>query len=266
MDDSTLSRGRNAISGPADIFRVDGKVAIITGASAGLGARFAEVLNVAGASTVLVARRYDRISALADRLGRSVAFEADLSDPGVAAGIVDAAVSAFGRVDIVVNNAGITNIAPAVDETIQDFQRLVTVNLVSAFALSQSAARVMVASGGGSIVNVASIVGLFGIGQMPQAAYASSKGGLVNLTRELGAQWARQGIRVNALAPGFFESEMTEGLFASERGLDWVSKRTPMGRAGAAGELDGALLFLCSEASSYVTGHILAVDGGWTAI
>jgi hypothetical protein len=125
----------------------------------------------------------------------------------------------------------------------------------------------MIDSGGGCIINVSSIVGLVGIGQMPQAGYAASKGALTNLTRELAAQWARKGVRVNALAPGFFESEMTEGLFSSERGVAWVAGRTPMGRGGVTGELDGALLFLCSEAaSSYVTGHVLAVDGGWTAI
>jgi NAD(P)-dependent dehydrogenase (short-subunit alcohol dehydrogenase family) len=122
------------------------------------------------------------------------------------------------------------------------------------------------ASAGGAIVNVASILGLVGVGQIPQAGYAASKGGIVNLTRELSAQWARQGVRVNALAPGWFESEMTRDMFSEESGHSWVARRTPMARHGREGELDGALLFLASDASSYVTGHVLAVDGGWTSI
>jgi NAD(P)-dependent dehydrogenase (short-subunit alcohol dehydrogenase family) len=251
----------------AGLFRLDGKVALVTGASSGLGVRFAEVLTAAGARTVLVARRADRIAALAQRLGDSVPLPADLSDPVGAEGVIEGALAAFGRLDILVNNAGVSNVAPAIEESLHDFERVVTLNLVSAFALARGAARVMVEAGGGCIVNIASIVGLVGIGQMPQAAYAASKGGLTNLTRELAAQWARNGVRVNALAPGFFESVMTRELFATERGRDWVSRRTPMGRPGAAHELDGALLFLCSDAaSSYVTGQVLAVDGGWTAI
>ena len=119
---------------------------------------------------------------------------------------------------------------------------------------------------GGVIVNVASVLGLVGAGQIPQAGYAASKGGVVNLTRELASQWAKKGIRVTALAPGWFESEMNEDMLSSEKGQQWVARRAPLGRHGREGELDGALLFLASDASSYVTGHILAVDGGWTAI
>jgi NAD(P)-dependent dehydrogenase (short-subunit alcohol dehydrogenase family) len=255
--------------GASTLFRLDGKVALVTGASSGLGARFAEVLAEAGARTVLVARRAERLSALAERLGgEPVVIAADLSDPADAERVVQEAVAATGGLDILVNNAGISNVAPAVDESLDDFERVVSLNLVSAFAVARSAAKVMIDGGeGGCIVNVASIMGIVGIGQMPQAAYAASKGGLTNLTRELAAQWARKGVRVNALAPGFFVSEMTEELFASDRGREWVAQRTPMGRPGGRTELDGALLFLCSEgASGYVTGHILAVDGGWTAV
>jgi NAD(P)-dependent dehydrogenase (short-subunit alcohol dehydrogenase family) len=159
---------------------------------------------------------------------------------------------------------------PAIDEPLDRFKAVVEVNLIAPFALAQRAARAMLDGDdedkGGTIVNVASILGLRGVGQIPQAGYAASKGGIVNLTRELGAQWARKGIRVNALAPGWFESEMTSDMFSEESGHKWVARRAPMGRHGKEGELDGALLFLASEASSYVTGQILAVDGGWTSV
>jgi NAD(P)-dependent dehydrogenase (short-subunit alcohol dehydrogenase family) len=143
-----------------------------------------------------------------------------------------------------------------------------TVNLVAPFELAREAARTMVASGnGGVIVNVASLWGMVGVGQIPEAGYAASKGGLINLTRELAAQWARKGVRVNALAPGWFRSEMTEGrMFGDDRAEKWMNTRTPMGRGGDEHELDGALLFLASAASTFVTGTVLCVDGGWTAI
>jgi NAD(P)-dependent dehydrogenase (short-subunit alcohol dehydrogenase family) len=156
---------------------------------------------------------------------------------------------------------------PAIDEPLDTFKDVIAVNLIAPFALAQRAAKAMLdGERGGAIVNVASILGLRGIGQIPQAGYAASKGGIVNLTRELSAQWSRKGIRVNALAPGWFESEMTSDMFAEESGHKWVARRAPMGRHGREDELDGALLFLASDASSYVTGHVLAVDGGWTSV
>jgi NAD(P)-dependent dehydrogenase (short-subunit alcohol dehydrogenase family) len=140
------------------------------------------------------------------------------------------------------------------------------VNLTGAFLCAQGCGRAMLAAGSGSIVNVASVLGLVGVGQIPQASYAASKGGLVSLTRELAAQWARRGVRVNALAPAWFASEMTDDMFRDERSMRWVHGRTPMGRPGEPRELIGPLLFLASDASSYVTGQVLAVDGGWTTV
>jgi NAD(P)-dependent dehydrogenase (short-subunit alcohol dehydrogenase family) len=253
---------------PLAPFRIDGKVAIVTGASSGLGARFARVLGAAGAKVALVARRRERLEALARELEDAVAVPADLSELDAVGSVVERTLERYGRVDVLVNNAGMVDVHPAEKEPLEEFRKVIDVNLVAPFALSQHAARAMLEGGeGGAIVNVASVLGLVGVGQIPQAGYAASKGGLVNLTRELSAQWSRKGIRVNAIAPGWFESEMTAGMFSEEgKGTQWVARRAPLGRHGREGELDGALLFLASDASSYVTGQILAVDGGWTSI
>ena len=252
---------------PLAPFRLDGRVAVVTGASSGLGERFARVLSAAGASVVVAARRLDRLEALADDLGDALAVRVDLTEPDGPALLVDATLDRYGHVDVLVNNAGTNEVVSALDQPPARFRGILDVNLVAPFALAQLAAHDMIESGrGGSIVNLASIWGMVGVGQIPDAAYAASKGGLANLTRELAAQWARKGVRVNALAPGWFPSEMTSpSLFGDEQSERWMRSRTPMGRGGEAHELDGALLFLASDASTYVTGHILTVDGGWTA-
>ena len=248
-------------------FRVDGKVAIVTGASSGIGERFARVLSGAGARVILVARRVERLERLAQELDGAVALACDLGRDEDQVLPVARAVEMSGRIDIMVNNAGMESSAPAVDEPVDRFRQVLEVNLVAPFVLARGAAADMLARGeGGSIINIASILGLVGVGRIPQAAYTASKGGLVNLTRELAAQWATKGIRVNAIAPGFFPSELTTGLMGDERGRRWVGRNTPMGRFGRPSEMDGALLFLASDASTYVTGAILSVDGGWTAV
>ncbi|MDQ1459100.1 MAG: hypothetical protein QOI08_584 [Actinomycetota bacterium] len=255
------------VDDPVQMFRLDGRVAIVTGASSGLGDRFARVLSAAGARVVVAARRAERLEALASELDGALAVACDLTEPGAPEGLVAATLEHYQRVDIVVNNAGVSDPRPALEESTEHFRSVVELNLVAPFELARAAAQAMVEHDGGSIVNVASISGLVGTGQIPEAGYAASKGGLVNLTRELAAQWARRGVRVNALAPGWFRSEMTDGaMFGNERAEKWMQSRTPMGRGGEPHELDGALLFLAGDASSFVTGSVLSVDGGWTAI
>lgn len=250
-----------------DLFRLDGRTAIVTGASSGLGERFTRVLHAAGATVVAAARRLDRLEALATECGvRVVPVACDVTVEADLERLVATALRVGGgRLDVLVNNAGIGGPVPAEQEPFDEFRQVVDVNLNALFRLSQLAFEPLAANGGGSIVNVASMLGLVASAPIKQASYCASKGAVVNLTRELGCQWARKGVRVNAIAPGWFPSEMTTDMFGDDGSMAFVARNCPLGRTGAEHELDGALLFLASDASSYVVGQILAVDGGWTA-
>ena len=247
------------------LFRLDGRVSIVTGASGGLGERFARVLHAAGSTVVLAARRLDRLEALAAELPGSLALACDVSVDAEVERLVATTVERFGTIDVLVNNAGIGTPMPAEDEPIAHFRQVVEVNLNALFLLSQLAGRQMIEQGRGSIVNIASMLGLVASAPIKQASYTASKGAVVNLTRELGAEWGRKGVRVNAIAPGYFPSDMTVDMWGDAKTMDYVRRNAPMGRGGEAHELDGVLLFLAGDASTYVTGQTIAVDGGWTA-
>ena len=258
------------MTGVEALFGLTGRVAVVTGASSGLGVGFARALAEAGANLVLAARRADRLESLAQELREAGAevlpVACDVTEATQVEALKDACLERFGRVDILVNNAGTTEVVPAENESEEAFLRVLNVNLNGSFYCAQRFGRVMLEAGQGSIINVASIFGMVGSGAIPQAGYVASKGAVVNMTRELAAQWARRGVRVNAIAPGFFLSEMTEEMFADDRSMSWLRRNTPAGRPGKVEELYGAVIYLASDASTYVTGQTLAVDGGWTAI
>ncbi len=247
------------------LFRLDGRVSIVTGASGGLGERFARVLHAAGSTVVLAARRLDRLEALAAELPGSLAVACDVSVDAQLETLAATTIERFGTIDVLVNNAGIGTPMAAEDEPIDHFRQVVEVNLNALFLLSQLVGRQMIEQGHGSIVNIASMLGLVASAPIKQASYTASKGAVVNLTRELGAEWGRKGVRVNAIAPGYFPSDMTSDMWGDDQTMSYIRRNAPMGRGGEAHELDGILLFLAGDASTYVTGQTIAVDGGWTA-
>ncbi len=251
---------------PTAAFRLDDKVVLITGASSGLGARFARVASAAGATVVVAARRAERLAELVDELDDAHAVEVDLTAPGGPEACVARSIELAGRVDVLINNAGISQVAPALDFSTEDFRHEIEIDLVAPFALARDVARDAITNGRpASIINIGSILGEVGGGKLRVPGYAAAKGGLHNLTRELASQWGRKGVRVNAIAPGWFETEMNDAMFSDGGGQAYMEAGAAMGRPGIEGELDGAMLYLASDASSFVTGHVLQVSGGWTA-
>ncbi|WP_370182615.1 SDR family NAD(P)-dependent oxidoreductase [Rhodococcus wratislaviensis] len=247
-----------------DKFSLTDRVVVVTGASSGLGVAFAQAAAEAGADVVLAARRTDRLEKTAELVraaGRqALCVATDIADPAQAQNMIDVAMEKFGRVDVLVNNAGVGTAVPATRETPEQFRQVVDINLNGSYWAAQAAGKVM--KPGSVIVNIASVLGLTTAG-LPQAAYAASKAGVIGLTRDLAQQWgARKGIRVNAIAPGFFETEMTDQY--QDGYLESMKSRLVLGRLGDPEELAATVVWLASDAAAYVTGQTIAVDGGIT--
>ena len=253
-----------------ELFDLSGKVALVTGGSRGLGREMAEGLGEAGASLMLLARREQWLTPTVGEF-REMGFRCegalcDVSNPDDVQRAVDATVQAYGAIDILVNNAGVTWGAPIEQMPLDKWQTVIDINLTGAFLFIQKAGRHMLERGSGSVINVASVAGLIGSMEDGQhiSGYVAAKGGLIALTREVAAKWARRGVRVNAIAPGFFPSRMTEKVLDSARAQ--IEAAVPMGRVGAEGELKGVTVFLAAQASGYITGQTIVVDGGSTAV
>ena len=247
------------------LFDLDGRVALVTGGSSGLGESLAKSLAAAGALVAVVARRKERLERLAEEIG-GLPIGSDLSDPEQPGRVVAQVADTLGPPEILVNAAGnIFSRDPAESESLDAIQQTIQLNLVAPFRLSQEVFPHMVEAGRGSIIHISSISGHVGVPGIPQASYAASKLGLTGLTTELASQWARHGIRVNTIAPGFFRSEITAELYDDERGSAWLKRNIPLPVTATAEDYVGAVLWLASDAGRYVTGQTIVVDGGWTA-
>ena len=251
---------------PLNTFRLDGKVAIVTGASSGIGAQTVKLFSSLGAKVAAAARREDRLHDLANQYPNVMAVKCDVGVEADCKNLVDTVINEYDKIDILINNAGISDPIPALEEDLDQFKRVIQIDLISCFHLAQLCAQHMeTQESGGAIVNVASIHGFVGSSPNNQPGYTAAKGGLINLTRELALEWARHGIRVNAIAPGYISTELTDEMIAGESGRKWIERNTPMRRPGEVNELDGAMLLLASDAGSYITGETIAIDGGWLA-
>lgn len=253
-----------------DIFSLKGKIALVTGASSGLGVQFATALARQGADVALIARRLEKLNDVKEELEklgvRSFAVKCDVSDVEQIKSAVAQVKEHFGRIDILVNNAGIGLVEPAESQSDETWETMIKVNLNAVYYTAREVGKIMVAQNYGKIINIGSIHSTVAMTGLPISAYATTKGGVKMMSKALANEWAKYNITVNTIGPAYFESEMTAGVVSDKSFADVVKTYCPMGRIGRRGELDGAIIYFASDASSYTTGQYLAVDGGWTAI
>ena len=251
-------------------FDIRGQTAVVTGASSGLGVTFARTLAERGVNLVIAARRYEKLVKVAEELSskydvKVIPVKTDVSQQKQVINMVKTALEKLGSLEIIINNAGIASISPSIDMSLEEWKKVIDVNLTGVFLCARTAAREMIKKEYGKIVNIASIYGA--VGDIFHAApYYASKGAVINLTRALAIEWAPYKVNVNSIAPGFFPSEMTAGIFQDEEAMKHILSRTPLGRTGEPLDLKAALIYLASPASNYVTGQTIFVDGGWTAL
>jgi 2-deoxy-D-gluconate 3-dehydrogenase len=247
------------------IFSLKGKVSLVTGASRGLGRGYALTLAHAGSDLIVISRNKKELQSLRNELSRTGTrmhvLPGDLSNLKEIPGLVQRSVEEYGKIDILINNAGMNIRKPILELTEEDLKKVIDLNLMSVFLMSKYVGRRMIQQGGGKIINVASLTSFIGLPNI--SIYGSSKGGVVSLTKAFATEWAKYRINVNAIAPGYFETELTSALFKDKEKLNWLLSRIPLGRTGVPEDLSGVLLFLVSSASDYVTGQVIAVDGGW---
>jgi len=251
-------------------FAIKGQTAIVTGASSGLGVTFAETLAERGVNLLIAARRYEKLVKVAEDISKKykvkvIPVQTDVTEEKQVINMVKTATEKFGSLEIIVNNAGVASLSPSVDMSLEEWEKVIDINLTGVFLCARTAAREMIKKRYGKIVNIASIYGAVG-DIFPAAPYYASKGAVINLTRALAIEWAPYKINVNAIAPGFFPSEMTTPIFQDEKALGHILSRTPLGRTGEPLDLKAALIYLASPASNYVTGQTIFADGGWTAL
>ena len=254
----------------SNMFDLSGKVAFVTGASSGLGRQLSLALAEAGADVAIVARRVEKLEAVKAEIEekgvKCYAHQCDITDNKQIKETVSAIEDYFGKIDILINNAGVGYIEPAESQSDETWLKTINLNLNAQYFVSREVARGMIKRGYGKIISLGSIHSSVAMAEFPVSAYAAAKGGIKMMTKALAVEWAKHGITVNAIGPAYFPSEMTGEIIGSDEFQDIVKLRCPMGRTGRTGELDGAILYFASDASSYTTGQLLSIDGGWTAI